>query len=59
MSLMSQKTKTNRAAIKELSEQIAVLLAAVRGLPPGPERYAALKQVGSFQVQLDALAAQE
>jgi hypothetical protein len=43
--------------IKELSELIAALMAAVRRMPPGPERHAALKQVGIFQVRLDTLAA--
>jgi hypothetical protein len=42
------------ATINELSELVAALLVSVRRLPPGPERYAALKQVGLFQVRLDA-----
>lgn len=55
---MSQSTETNSAAINELSELIAALLNTVCRLPPGPERHAAFKQVGLFQVQLDTLAAQ-
>jgi len=55
---MSQTTETNSAAINELSELIAALLTTVRRLPAGPERYAALRQIGLFQVRLDTLAAQ-
>jgi hypothetical protein len=51
---MNQRIET----INELSELIAALLTTVRRLPPGPERHAALKQVGLFQVRLDTLAAQ-
>ena len=40
------------ATINELSKLLAALLVSVRRLPPGPERYAALKQVGLFQVRL-------
>jgi hypothetical protein len=50
---MSQRIET----IKELSELIAGVLATVRRMPPGPERYAALKQIGIFQVRLDTLSA--
>jgi hypothetical protein len=46
---MNQRIET----INELSELIAALLTTVRRLPPGPERHAALKQVGLFQVRLD------
>jgi hypothetical protein len=51
---MNQRIET----INELSELIAALLTTVRRLPPGPERHAALKQVGLFQVRLNTLAAQ-
>jgi len=51
---MSQRIET----IKELSELLEALLTTVRRLPPGPERHAALKQVGLFQVRLDTLAVQ-
>jgi hypothetical protein len=51
---MNQRIET----INELSELIAALLNTVRRLPPGPERQAALKQVGLFQVRLNTLAAQ-
>ena len=44
--------------IKELSELLGTLWSTVRRLPPGPERHAALKQVGLFQVRLDTLEAQ-
>ena len=54
---MGQRIETKSAAIKELSELIAALLESIRRLPPGPERHAALKQIGIFQVRLDALAA--
>jgi hypothetical protein len=53
-SRMNQKIET----IKELSQLMAALLATIRRLPPGPERHAALKQVGLFQVRLDTLTAQ-
>jgi hypothetical protein len=53
-SRMNQTIET----INELSELIAALLTTVRRLPPGPERHAALKQVGLFQVRLNTLAAQ-
>ena len=52
----SQGIETQSAAIAELSELIATLLATARNLPPGAERQAALKQIGSFQAQLDTLA---
>jgi hypothetical protein len=58
MSVTNQSTKANRNAISELSELIATLLTSVRAMPAGPERHDALKQIGLFQVQLDALAAQ-
>jgi hypothetical protein len=54
---MSQRIETHGEAIKELSQLISALLAAARSLPPGPERQAALKQIGMFQVKLDRLAA--
>jgi hypothetical protein len=53
-SRMNQRIET----INELLELLAALLTTVRRLPPGPERHAALKQVGLFQVRLDTLAAQ-
>jgi len=41
---MSQKIEAGYAAIAELSELLANLLATVRNLPPGPERQAALRR---------------
>lgn len=52
MSQMTQRIET----INELRELIEALLTTVRRLLPGPERHAALKQVGLFQVRLDTLA---
>jgi hypothetical protein len=52
---MSKRPETNDEAIRELSELSASLLASVRRLPPGPERHAALKQLGLFQVRLHTI----
>jgi hypothetical protein len=41
--------------LQELEEMAARLLATARKLPPGPERYALLKEIGSFRVQITAL----
>jgi hypothetical protein len=54
---MDQTTKPNCKVVEELSEFITALLISVRRLPPGPERYDALKQIGLFQVRLDKIAA--
>lgn len=43
------------AEMKELLQSVAALKKSVRQLPPGPERHAALKEVGMFQVRTDAL----
>jgi hypothetical protein len=53
---MDRTTKPKCTALEELSELITALLISVRSLPPGPERYAALKQIGLFQVRLDKIA---
>jgi hypothetical protein len=55
---MRKRPDTNSPAINELSELVASLLASVRKLPPGPERHAALIQIGLFQVRLDSIEAQ-
>jgi hypothetical protein len=55
---MRRRPEANAAAIEELSELITFLLASARRLPPGPERHAAMKQIGSFQVRLDTIEAQ-
>jgi hypothetical protein len=43
------------ARLKELEEMAAKLLATARELPPGQERYNALREVGRFHVRIAAL----
>jgi hypothetical protein len=55
---MRRRPETD-VVINELSDLIASLLASARRLPPGPERHAALKQIGLFQIRLDSIEAQK
>jgi hypothetical protein len=50
-----RKAETVNRDLKELSGLLKTLLDSARKLPPGPARYAALKQIGKFQVRLSAL----
>jgi len=48
-------TPPRRSEIAELLELLATLKASVRQLSPGPQRQAALKELGAFQMKIDAL----
>jgi hypothetical protein len=41
--------------LHELEEMAAKLLATARNLPPGQDRYNALREIGRFRAQIDAL----
>jgi hypothetical protein len=43
--------------MKDLEDMAAKLLETARKLPRGPERYAVLKQIGTFRIKLAAIAA--
>jgi len=43
--------------MRDLEETLAKLFEAVRNLPPGPERYELLREIGHFRVRLDAIVA--
>jgi hypothetical protein len=43
--------------MRDLEETLAKLFEAVRNLPPGPERYELLKEIGRFRVRLDTIVA--
>jgi|GraSoiStandDraft_55_1057291.scaffolds.fasta_scaffold426404_1 hypothetical protein len=42
--------------MQDLEDMLAKLLESARQLPSGPERHAALKQIGVFRVRLDSIA---
>jgi hypothetical protein len=42
--------------MRDLEEMFAKLLEAVRKLPPRPERYELLRELGRFRVKMDAIA---
>jgi hypothetical protein len=43
--------------MQDLEDMAAKLLETARKLPPGPERQALLKQIGTLRTRLDAIAA--
>jgi hypothetical protein len=43
------------ARLEELQEMAAKLLASARELPPGQDHYNALREIGRFCAQIDAL----
>lgn len=59
MTIKQRKTESVKRDFRELSDLLKILLDSARKLPPGPARYAALKQIGKFQVRLSALMRRE
>ena len=54
---MFRTAKCDGDTMKDLEDMAAKLLETARKLPRGPERYAVLKQIGTFRIKLAAIAA--
>jgi hypothetical protein len=46
-------------SVKDLEVVAANLLETARKIPPGPERYDVLKQIGKLRIKLDALVSEQ